>query len=91
MKKFGMAVALVLATVVRRAAAMTATVPPRTPSSSGGDTAAKLEGSISVWIMDPGSPKIQDVSSSTAPTSRPPTRHEGRHPVRPLGAGATSS
>ena len=31
------------------------------PSSEAGAEAGKLEGSISVWIMDPGSPKIQGV------------------------------
>jgi N,N'-diacetylchitobiose transport system substrate-binding protein len=56
MRKFGMAVAAVLATVV---AACGGSDEPASKASSGGG--GKLEGSISVWIMDPGSPKIQGV------------------------------
>jgi len=61
MKKFGMAVALVLATVVAACGGDDGDGASKNASTSGGDTAAKLEGSISVWIMDPGSPKIQGV------------------------------
>jgi N,N'-diacetylchitobiose transport system substrate-binding protein len=59
MRKFSVAaVGLVLAAVVAACGGSD------DKSSSSGDKAAassKLSGSISVWIMDPGSPKIQDV------------------------------
>src|SRR6478735_2584208 len=55
--RIGLAVAALLATVV---AACGGSDEPSQQASSGGGK-AKLEGSISVWIMDPGSPKIQGV------------------------------
>ena len=48
----------------------------------------KLEGSISVWIMDPGSPKIQGVVKQYGKDFEAQNPgHEGRHPVRAVGAG----
>ena len=55
--RIGLAVAALLATVV---AACGGGDEPSSKASSGGG-AAKLEGAIDVWIMDPGSPKIQGV------------------------------
>src|SRR4051794_14580408 len=55
--RIGLAVAALLATVV---AACGGSDEPSQQASSGGGK-AKLEGSIDVWIMDPGSPKIQGV------------------------------
>ena len=55
--RIGLAVAALLATVV---AACGGSDEPSSKASSGGGK-AKLEGSIDVWIMDPGSPKIQGV------------------------------
>lgn len=56
-----MAVALVLATLVAACGGGDEDNGAAQSGSSGGGEAAKLEGSISVWIMDPGSPKIQGV------------------------------
>jgi N,N'-diacetylchitobiose transport system substrate-binding protein len=60
MRKIGMAVAMVLATVVAACGGGDENGGSQQASSGGGGD-AKLEGSISVWIMDPGSPKIQGV------------------------------
>jgi len=56
MKKFSVAVAALLAAVVAACGGGDDNAPATQASKQG-----KLEGSISVWIMDPGSPKIQDV------------------------------
>jgi len=57
MKKFSVAVAALLAAVVAACGGGSDNSAPATQASNQG----KLEGSIDVWIMDPGSPKIQDV------------------------------
>ena len=58
MRKFSVAVAaFVLAVVVAACGGSDKPSSTGQASSSGG----KLSGSISVWIMDPGSPKIQGV------------------------------
>ena len=58
MRKFSVAVAaFVLAAVVAACGGERRRQSPATQASNTG----KLEGSISVWIMDPGSPKIQGV------------------------------
>lgn len=57
MKQFGLAVVTTLAIMVT---ACGGSDEPASKASSGGG-GGKLEGSISVWIMDPGSPKIQGV------------------------------
>ena len=58
MRKFSVAaVALVLAVVVAALRRQRRRAAPATQAAEQG----KLEGSISVWIMDPGSPKIQGV------------------------------
>src|SRR3954454_12127955 len=56
MKKFSVAVAALLAAVVAACGGGDDNAPATQASKQG-----KLEGSISVWIMDPGSPKIQGV------------------------------
>ncbi|MBE2315044.1 sugar ABC transporter substrate-binding protein [Solirubrobacter sp. CPCC 204708] len=56
MRRFGLAVAALLATVVAACGGDDNNAPADKASTGG-----KLEGSISVWIMDPGSPKIQGV------------------------------
>lgn len=61
MKQFGIAVAILLATVVAACGGDDGEGAAKNASTDGGEKAAKLEGSISVWIMDPGSPKIQGV------------------------------
>jgi len=38
----------------------------KSAQQSGSSTPAKLSGSIDVWIMDPGSPKLQSVVKSYA-------------------------
>src|SRR6201991_5394672 len=57
-KKFGLAVAAALATVVAACGGGDDDGAQKASSGGGG---GKLEGAISVWIMDPGSPKIQGV------------------------------
>jgi len=57
MKKFSVAVAALLAAVVTACGGGSDDQTPATQASKQ----SKLEGSIQVWIMDPGSPKIQGV------------------------------
>src|SRR3954471_13544960 len=71
MRKFSVAVAaFVLAVVVAACGGSDKPSSTGQASSSGG----KLSGSISVWIMDPGSPKIQSVVKQYA------TDFEAQHP-----------
>jgi N,N'-diacetylchitobiose transport system substrate-binding protein len=57
MRKFSVAVAALLAAVVAACGGGSDNSAPATQASKQ----SKLEGSIDVWIMDPGSPKIQGV------------------------------
>src|SRR5690348_11706728 len=59
-RKFGLAVVLALTTAVAACGGGGDDGGSSQKASSGGG-ANKLEGSIDVWIMDPGSPKIQGV------------------------------
>src|SRR5262245_57532512 len=60
MRKFSVAIATMLAVVVAACGGSSSDDKTSgTQAAAGGK--AKLEGSISVWIMDPGSPKIQGV------------------------------
>jgi N,N'-diacetylchitobiose transport system substrate-binding protein len=72
MRKFSVAAAgLVLAVAV---AACGGSDKPSSSSSQASSSGGKLSGSISVWIMDPGSPKIQKV------VKRYGTDFEAQHP-----------
>jgi len=73
MRKFSVAVATcLLAAVV--AACGGSDKPSSTTQASSTGGSGKLSGSIQVWIMDPGSPKIQDVVKQYG------TDFEAQHP-----------